>query len=251
MVNRNQFNSTVTLGFCECAFSKGEKFMADTTSGNRVSILQLILIPSVISLAITLIRLIGELQNWPSALFNKEPGGLGSIIGITWLAPIFGIYFALKLSAAGEGPEDRGRAIRLAIFGLVLMFAGGFLAFAPQFNFPGKQALGLLLMIVAIAFQYTAWPKLFKTLLAYAYAARIPVAIVMFFAIRGNWGTHYDVVPPGFPTDTSFWSKYLQIAFLPQMVFWIAFTIITGSLCGSITAGFANRRKTSTHAANA
>ena len=225
--------------------------MADTSSGNRVSIWQLILIPSVISLAITLIRLIGELQNWPSALFNKEPGGAGSIIGITWLAPIFGIYFALKLSGAGEGPENRGRAIRLAIFGLALVFAGGFLGFAPQIDFPGKQAVGLLLIVAAVAFQYVAWPKLFKTLLAYGYAARIPVAILMFFAIRGNWGTHYDVVPPGFPPDTGFWAKYFQIAFLPQMILWIAFTIITGSLCGSIAAGIAHRRKPSAHTARA
>ncbi len=33
------------------------------------------------------------------------------------------------------------------------------------------------------------WPALFKTLLAYGYAARIPVAIVMFFAFRGNWAS--------------------------------------------------------------
>jgi hypothetical protein len=230
---------------------KGEKFMEDKTSRNRVSIMQLILIPSIISLAVTLIRLIGELQEWPSALFNREPGGAGSIIGITWLAPIFGIYFALKLMGAGEGPDDRGRAIRLSILGLGLMFGGGFVALAPQINFPGKEAVGLLLMVAAVAFQYAAWPSLFKTLLAYAYAARIPVAILMYFAIRGDWGTHYDVVPPNFPADTSFWPKYFQIGFLPQMVLWIAFTIITGTLCGSIAAAIIHRRRPSTHAANA
>lgn len=29
------------------------------------------------------------------------------------------------------------------------------------------------------------------------------VSTVMFFAIRGNWGTHYDGPPPGFPSDKS------------------------------------------------
>ena len=224
--------------------------MANTTSDDRLSIMQLILIPSIISLAVTLIRLIGELQNWPSALFNREPGGAGSIIGITWLAPIFGIYFALKLSGAGEGPENRGRAVRLGIFGLILMF-GGLVALFPKFSFPGKEALGLLLLVAAVAFQYAAWPKLFKTLLAYAYAARIPVAILMFFAIRGNWGTHYDVVRPDFNVSESFWPKYFQIAFLPQMVLWIAFTVVTGSLCGSIAAAIMRRGRPSAHAANA
>jgi hypothetical protein len=244
----NRFRSAGS--FSECAHLKGEKFMADTSSGNRVSIMQLILIPSVISLAITLVRLIGELQNWPSALFNREPGGAGSIIGITWLAPIFGIYFALKLTGAGEGPADRWRAVRMAIFGLVLMF-GGLVAIFPKFSFPGKEAVALLLIVAAIACQYAAWPKLFKTLLAYAYAARIPVAILMYFAIRGNWGTHYDLVRPDFPVSESFWPRYFQIAFLPQMLLWIAFTIITGSLCGSIATAIAHRRKPEARAANA
>lgn len=224
--------------------------MADTSSGNRVSIMRLILIPSVISLAITLIRLVGELQEWPSALFNKQPGGAGSIIGITWLAPIFGVYFALKLAGAGEGPDDRGRAIRLSIIGLALM-VGGLIAIFAKFSFPGKEAIGLLLIVAAVAFQYAAWPKLFKTLLAYAYAARIPVAILMFFAIRGNWGTHYDLVRPDFNVTESFWPRYFQIAVLPQMILWIAFTIVTGSLFGSIAAAISRRRKPAVNTANA
>lgn len=224
--------------------------MADTTSGDRVSIMRLILVPSIISLAVTLIRLIGELQGWPSSLFNREPGGAGSIIGITWLAPIFGVYFALKLYGGGRGPEDRGRAIRLSVFGLALVF-GGFVLLFPKFSFPGKEALGLLLIVAAVAFQYVAWPSLFKTLLAYGYAARIPVAILMFFAIRGNWGTHYDLVRPDFPISDSFWPRYFQIAFFPQMVLWIAFTIITGSIFGSIAVAIMHRRRLSTRAVNA
>lgn len=225
--------------------------MADTTSGDRVSIMRLILIPSIISLAVTLVRLIGELQGWPSALFNRSAGGAGSIIGITWLAPIFGIYFALKLTGAGAGPEDRGRAIRLGILGLCLMIGGGFVALAPQIRFPGKEAVALLVIVAAAGFQYAAWPSLFKTLLAYAYAARIPVAILMYFAIRGRWGTHYDVLPPNFPADTGFWPEYFLIAFLPQMVLWVAFTIVTGALCGSIAVAIMRRRGASAHMANA
>jgi hypothetical protein len=225
--------------------------MAETTSHKRTSIAQLIFIPALISLAVTIIRLIGERQHWPTALFNPDAGGAGSIIGITWLAPIFGIYFAMKLSDSGEGPEDRGRAVRLAIAGLVLFAGGGVLALNQKLNFPGKIVIALLLMLVAVGLQYAGWPKLFKTLLAYGYAARIPVAILMYFAIRGNWGTHYDVVPPGFPADTAFWPKYLQIAFVPQMVLWIAFTIITGALTGSIVAAVKRRSQPTTQAARA
>jgi hypothetical protein len=44
--------------------------------------------------------------------------------------------------------------------------------------------MGLLVIVAAAALQFPAWPALFKVLRAYGYAARIPVAIVMFFAIR-------------------------------------------------------------------
>ena len=97
-------------------------------------------------------------------------------------------------------------------------------------------------MVAAAALQFRTWPTLSKALLAYGYAARIPAAIVMFFAIRGRWGTHYDALPPGF-ADMSFWPTYVQIGLFPQLIFWVAFTVIVGALFGSIaTAIFARRR---------
>ena len=224
--------------------------MPQTTSATRVSTLRLILIPAVITLAITLLRLIGELQGWSSALFNREAGGRGAIIGIAWLAPVFGVYFAIKLAQAGQGPEDKGRAVRLAIFGTVLLAASMFLVVSPQLNFPGKQVLGLLLMVIAVAFQYPGWPALFKTLLAYGYAARIPVVVIMFLAMRGNWGTHYDAVRPEY-ADLGFWSKFIQLGVLPQLILWIAFTIISGALFGSIAHAIKHKDRSSAQAARA
>src|SRR2546426_2025262 len=84
--------------------------MAEMASNNRVDITRLIFIPSVITLAVTLLRLIGELQHWSPVLFNPAAGGGGAIMGITWLVLIFGIYFALKLFNAGEGPARIGKA---------------------------------------------------------------------------------------------------------------------------------------------
>jgi hypothetical protein len=216
--------------------------MAELPSGNRVPIARLILIPSVLTLVVTLLRVVGELRHWSPILFNPTPGGGGALVGITWLVPIFGIYFAIKLSGAGEGPAGAGRAIGLAALGLAVLAGGSILTIAPQIHLPGKEVIGLLLMVAAAALQFKAWPVLSKTLLAYGYAARIPVAIVMFFAIRGNWGTHYDALPPGF-SDTSFWPKYLQIGLFPQLIFWVAFTMVVGTLFGSIAAAIFSRRK--------
>lgn len=216
--------------------------MAENTNSN-VSIPQLIFIPSVITLAITILRLVGELQHWPTSLFNPAAGGGGSIVGITWLVPIFGVYFAIKLSAAGQGPASVGKAIGYSLLGFAVAFAGGFIGFAPTFQFPGKIAVGLALIAAGGVIPFFAWPALWKVLTAYGYAARIPVAILMYFAIRGNWGTHYDVIPPGFPEDTAFWPKYIQIAFVPQVLMWIVFTIIIGTLFGSVAVAIAHRGK--------
>lgn len=213
------------------------------TSDSRVSITQLILIPSIITLAVTLLRLIGELQHWPTRLFNRDAGGPGSIIGITWLAPIFGVYFALKLARAGERPSGVVRVIGFALLALVLSFVGFFIGFGSKAEFPGKIIVGLVVIAVSVLVPFLGWPALSKVLLAYAYAARIPVVILMYFAMRGNWGTHYDAIPPNFPQVTSFWTKYFELAFVPQMLMWIAFTMITGSLLGGIAVALARRPK--------
>ena len=220
-------------------------------SDSNVNIKQLILIPSVITLAVTLLRLIGELQHWPTALFNRSAGGGGSIIGITWLVFVFGVYFALKLGAAGETPRSAGRAIGYALIGVVLVFGGTVLiapADATHISFPGKEIVGLVLMVGGAALPFFAWPVLAKVLITYGYAARIPVLIIMYFSIKGNWDTHYSLGPPGveFP---SFWSKFIQIAVLPQMIFWVAFTIVAGSVAGGITAAARRRRSTAEQAA--
>ncbi len=55
-----------------------------------------------ISLAVTLARLLGALGGLPDFLVNREAGGAGAIIGISWLAPIFAVWFGRKLAAMGE-----------------------------------------------------------------------------------------------------------------------------------------------------
>jgi hypothetical protein len=61
---------------------------------------KLIFIPALITFGITLLRLGAELMDLPSWLANKNVGGPGALIGISWLPPIFGVYFALKLTGA-------------------------------------------------------------------------------------------------------------------------------------------------------
>src|SRR2546425_5481612 len=68
------------------------------------SLVRLVRVPALITLGVTLLRLIGELQRWSPKLFNREAGGGGALVGISWLVPFFGICFALQLSQPGTAP---------------------------------------------------------------------------------------------------------------------------------------------------
>src|SRR5882724_6348017 len=95
----------------------------------RLSIRRLIVVPAIITLAVTLFRLVGELQHWSPKFFSREAGGAGALVGIVWLVPIFGIYFAIRLNQAGHSPISRARAIGFALTALVIGFALSFAIF--------------------------------------------------------------------------------------------------------------------------
>ena len=211
------------------------------------SIASLITIPAVITLGITILRLIGELEHWPKPWFNAAAGGGAAIVGISWLPIIFGPYFAVKLAGAGEGPSSVGKAIGLALAGFVVVVVGGVIAGIAATKLNANLAVvGFLVILVAGFVARVGWRSLGNTLFAYAFAARIPVLIVMFIAMSANggqgWGTHYDVIPPNFHS-LGFGAKFFYFALVPQMTLWIGFTVVVGSIFGAIAAAIAGRGK--------
>ena len=148
---------------------------------NDTSTKNLILVPAVITLAVTLLRLTGELLHWSPTLFNPAPGGGGALVGIAWLVPVFGAWFGWKLALAGERPASVGKAIGFAFLGFAIVPALGFLAVALGMSQQSFASFGvfIVLAIIGAFLAYRAWPGLGRTLFAYALAARIPVAIVM------------------------------------------------------------------------
>jgi hypothetical protein len=220
---------------------KTEAAMMESGSETPPAIVRLILIPSLITVALTILRMAGELEGLSKTFFNAEPGGFLAIIGIVWLVPIFGIYFALKLSGAGQGPASGGRAIGIAVLGFIFLAAGYSILNYYQSSFAGLIVMWAM-AVAGAAIQAAAWPRLFRVLIAYGYAARIPVAIVMFVATENGWHSHYSAlaVPA---TEMSTLEQYLLFGLIPQLVWWVSFTIIVGSLFGSGAAVFAGRGK--------
>jgi hypothetical protein len=205
---------------------------------------QLIFWPGVVTLGVTAIRLAGELLHGPRALFNPDAGGGFALVGIAWLAPVFGIYFAIKLAAEGHGPKSAKLAVQSAILGFIFVIVIPFASMSAPVSSPYLRTALFLWVptVAAAAFQIFSWPALAKTLFAYAFAARIPIAILMFFAMLGSWGTHYDAVPEGFP-EAGLAFKYFWLGLLPQLIFWVGFTVLVGSLFGSIAFALRARPK--------
>lgn len=208
------------------------------------SILSLIAIPALFTLAVTILRLVGEFEHWPRPWFDSSAGGGAALVGISWLPIFFGPYFAVKLAGRGEGPSGMGKAAGFMVLGLVIFVVGGFLtrlifARSPSAALITLGVIGFLLMLGAAFVVRIGWRRLGNTLLAYALAARIPILVVMFLAMVGHWGTHYDAVPAGFPGGTPLVPKFLELAVLPQMTLWIGWTVVVGALVGIIVAAIA------------
>lgn len=202
------------------------------------SIPRLVLVPTLITLGVTLLRLTGELRGWPSPWFDKTNG----FVGITWLLPpIFGFYFAWKLEHVGQRIDRVGRALLLSLLGVVL----NQLVEATVFEYADINIYSMLVILWAVAvlsayLQYLAWPALCKTLIVYGLGARIPVAVIMFFALRDHWGTHYD--RPSGPFTLNFWPTFLLFGFFEELIYWVSFTVALGLLAGSVAAAVAKRR---------
>jgi hypothetical protein len=202
---------------------------------SQVAPVRLALWPAIITLAVTLLRLTGELLQWSPRYFNREPGGGGALVGIVWLIFLCGVYFALRLARAGELPARLGPAAGWAA--LALAFNTAVFA-AALWLLPGNPVAQLAVFTVgswlAIPIARRGWPVIWRVLLAYGLLARLPVLAIMFLAIFGSWDTHYAKPRPDFPPMGP-WGLFFWTALLPQMSIWIYMTVVLGMLTGVAT----------------
>ena len=135
----------------------------------NLSMSKLVLIPALITLAVTVLRLVGELNNWNPALFNRTAGGGGALIGISWLALVFAVYFAVRLQNEGLGPEHAGAAIGYTLLALAVMIAGMFaFGFGVQKQMRSMIWVALVIMAASLWVIRRAWPAYWKLMMTYA-----------------------------------------------------------------------------------
>jgi hypothetical protein len=203
--------------------------------------------PALVALAVTLLRLAGELRGWSEAWFSRAASGLVPIgavswlVGITWLALPFGAWFAWRLVRSGAAPARTARAVLVAVVALVVLYGGTRVVPLLGLGFPAFLLAIWTVGVVAAALAWQAWPALGRVLLAYGLLSRAVVAVVMFLALRGRWGTHYDYAGIARVQELPFWSAYLMLAFVPQLVFWVAYTIVLGMVAGAAVAALTRR----------
>lgn len=184
--------------------------MTDQASSGGPAISGLIKSPALVTLAVTVLRLTGELEHWSTTYFDSQAGGGNAVAGITWLAPLFGIYFAHE--AGTVWPRARVHRARPRVRGPGRGGAGGqwdgrFEAATVEFSPAPDLSLGDLCRGRA---GHVTGPgeSCSKSNCLTPTQLESRVAIIMFFAIRGHWGTHYDVAPSGM-AFLNYFTKYL------------------------------------------
>jgi hypothetical protein len=191
-----------------------------------------ILIAAILSLLVTAVRLYGELEGWNPTIWNREPGGGGSPLGVSWLMLPFGFWFGRRLAKGGSRPGPTGKALLLHVVGIGLVVG----VFALAINFlsdwhqraylinGGAVACGLLALF--------AWPRAWLTNVTYALLARAPVAVVQYLSIDRGWDTHFAKGPPESPPEDA-----LFLLTMAQFGMWpFAITALVGGLCAVLGA---------------
>jgi len=199
--------------------------------------------PALLTLAVTLLRLLGERRGWSPSSFSTLPGGGLAPVGITWLVPLVGLYLGWRLARLGFAAGSPRRAV---VWPAVALATAPLLAWLlDRLLRPGWMSATVLwgvASLAAAAVAFSAWPALGRTLLPYALAARVPVVIVMGLAISGGWGTHYDAEPPGFPPMPPL-QRWVWTGLVPQCTIWTGFTVAAGALCGGLGRLAGSRRR--------
>jgi len=203
----------------------------------------LLVVAGLVTLVVTVVRLVGELQGWDPVWFSKEQGGGMAGVGITWLVPLFGFLFGRRLAQGGSRPPFVA-SFFVPLFGLAAIVAAGVLI-GSRAGSDGSQPSGEDLRVytqyllngapIVALLALFAWPRACFVNLAYAVMARVPVMVVQYLdAQNPDWQTHYGKVHPGLPAMSA--DERLWALTQAQLGLWIPFTVLLGGACAALGA---------------
>ena len=202
-------------------------------------VLSLVLWPAaLVTLAVTLLRLVGELRGWTPEYFSRLPGGGLAIVGITWLVPFVGAYFGWRLTRARRPVSRSGDGRRLVDAGsLLLGLAIGYgleRAGAALLDGHPRPVGGCRRARRDDVLRHLARARLAAARLC----RRGPHSGRDHHGARhlDRWGTHYDAPPPGLPALFPM-ARWLWTGLLPQATIWVAFTLAVGMVVAPQASG--------------
>jgi hypothetical protein len=206
---------------------------------------RLALWPSLITLAVSALRVVGELQGW----ITRQSGGAAHPLGIVWLVLVFGAWFGWRFERAGHGPRVRrpwlwGLLALLALAGTIAWLARPYLDAAPTAETLARMRVGLwfivALAITLAAAMFVVWRRLAVTLLVYGLLARAGVVAITWLAKVAGWRLHHvKFGPPGVEPEGV--GETVLSACVAQFGVWVPFTVIAGTLAGGIARAFVRR----------
>ncbi|MBL9076283.1 MAG: hypothetical protein JNL08_02190 [Planctomycetes bacterium] len=204
------------------------------------STLRLLLVPTLVTLLVSVARLMAEVQGRVTNL----SGGRGALLGITWLVFVFGGWFGWRLARLGSAPRVR-RAWLWSLLSLVAIVGTAAWRFA-QVDLQDRSETafaalrGHVLVIAAVTtaaglLQFVVWPRLAAVLLGYGLLARATVLALTWLAKQQGWDTHYTKFgPAGIERDLP---ATMLSATIAQIGFWVPFTIVGGMVVGCLVGG--------------
>lgn len=200
-----------------------------------------LLLAFLLTLAISLLRLWGEVAGWAT----NASGGRFLPLGITWLVFVCGAWFGRRLADDGHPPRTR-RAWLWSLLALLTMLGVAIRGFAPLAKAEPNDATFALLRAavlraisvagIAGAAMFAVWPALARQLLVYGLLARGTVLAMTWLGKHMGWNTHYTKFGP-MGIEREGIGETLFSAGIAQIGFWVPFTIVGGVLAGSLAVG--------------
>jgi hypothetical protein len=212
-------------------------------SNSPASLPRAVGIAAAVTLAVTLVRLLGEMQQWAPRVFDVRPGGGLSPFGITWLVLPFGFWFGRRLALVGQRPRSTAAACVWLLLGIALGVAGFVGAFVVTLDWRMRSLLANTAAVLAGLLAFRAWPRAYVVLAAYGALARLPVIVVQYVSIECGWLNHFAKGPPGSDPQHAL----LLLLTAAQCLLWpLGWTTLVGGLAAVL--GAATCRSRSEHA---